>query len=162
MTPGGGGRDSSLVIVRSRETVRGRIVHTLTAFEPSFPEETARWADSTTGNRPADYQAFKAARAARIIERIYRACPEYRGHLHLLDSASLLTYRDWLNSPTGAAYGIKQKTRQLNLVGRLPLVNLFAAGQSAILPGVVGAMMSAFVVCRSLLGISSYQQPACN
>ena len=80
----------------------------------------------------------------------------------MLDSASILTYRDWLHSPTGAAYGIKQKTRQINLVGRLPLTNLFAAGQSAILPGVVGAMMSSFVVCRGLLGISSYQQPACN
>jgi len=162
LTPGGPERDSSLVIVRSRETVRGRTVHTLTAFEPSFPEETARWAESTTGNRPADYLAFKADRSARIVGRIYRACPEYRGRLHLLDSASLLTYRDWLNSPTGAAYGIKQKTHQLNLLGRLPLTNLFAAGQSAILPGVVGAMMSAFVVCRSLLGVSSYHQPACN
>jgi phytoene dehydrogenase-like protein len=95
-----------------------------------------------------------------MVERIYQACPEYRGNLHVLDSASTLTYRDWLHSPTGAAYGIKQKTRQLNLVGRLPLANLFAAGQSSILPGVVGAMMSAFVVCRSLLGISSYKQPA--
>jgi all-trans-retinol 13,14-reductase len=155
-------RDSSLVIVRSRENVRNRIVHTLTAFEPSFPEETARWVESTTGRRPADYHAFKAARAARILERIFRACPEYRGCLQLLDSASLLTYRDWLNSPTGAAYGIKQKCRQMNLVGRLPVANLFAAGQSAILPGVVGSMMSAFVVCRSLLGVSSYHQPACN
>ena len=161
LTPGNG-RDSSLVIVRSREIVRGRAVHTLTAFEPSFPEETARWADSTTGNRPAGYQAFKASRAERIVARIYRACPEYRGRLRLLDSATTLTYRDWLHSPTGAAYGIKQKTRQLNLVGRLPLANLFVAGQSAILPGVVGAMMSAFVVCRGLLGVSSYQQPVCN
>jgi all-trans-retinol 13,14-reductase len=106
--------------------------------------------------------AFKAARSARMVERIYRAYPEYRGHLHLLDSASLLTYRDWLNSPTGGAYGIKQKIHQLNLVGRLPLANLFAAGQSAILPGVVGAMMSGFVVCRGLLGHSSSPQPACH
>jgi len=161
LTPGGE-RDSSLVIVRGRENVRGRTVQTLTAFEPSFPGETARWEDTSTGRRPADYLAFKAARAARIVERICRACPEYRGRLRLLDSASLLTYRDWLNSPTGAAYGIKQKTHQFNLVGRLPLINLFVAGQSAILPGVVGAMMSAFVVCRGLLGVSSYRQPACN
>ena len=158
----GEGRDSPLVIVRSRESVRGKNVHTLTAFEPEFPEETAAWADTTTGNRPADYHAFKAARTARIVERICRVCPECEGHLNVLDSASILTYRDWLHSPTGAAYGIKQKTRQINLVGRLPLTNLFAAGQSAILPGVVGAMMSSFVVCRGLLGISSYQQPACN
>ena len=157
-----GEHDSALVIVSSRESVRGRIVHTLTAFEASFPEETARWAESTTGSRPADYQAYKERRAAQILERIYKAYPEYRDRIHLLDTASTLTYRDWLHSPTGAAYGIKQKTNQVNLVGRLPLANLYAAGQSAILPGVVGAMMSSFVVCRSLLGITSYRQPVCN
>jgi len=161
LTPNGG-HDSALVIVRGRERARGRVVQTLTAFEPSFPEETARWSDTNTGERPADYQAYKDRRAARILERIYRAYPDYRGRLSLLDTASTLTYRDWLHSPTGAAYGIKQKTNQMNLVGRLPLANLYAAGQSAILPGVVGAMMSAFVVCRGLLGISSYQQPACS
>jgi len=161
LTPGSA-RDSALVIVRSRETVRGRIVHTLTAFEPSFPEETAPWANTKTGSRPADYKAYKEHRASRILERIFTAYPEYRNHLQLLDSASTLTYRDWLHSPSGAAYGIKQKTQQVNLIGRLPLVNLYAAGQSAILPGVVGAMMSSFVVCRGLLGISSYQQPACS
>jgi len=161
LTPGSG-QDSALVIVRSRETLRDRIVHTLTAFEPSFPEETARWSNTETGSRPADYQAYKERRAARILERIFMAYPEYRDRLRLLDSASTLTYRDWLHSPAGAAYGIKQKACQVNLVGRLPLANLYAAGQSAILPGVVGAMMSAFVVCRGLLGISSYPQPACS
>lgn len=161
LTPGSE-RDSALVLVRSRETVRGRVVHTLTAFEPSFPEETARWAQTETGSRPADYQAYKDRRAARILERIFKAYPEYRSRLKLIDSASTLTYRDWLHSPSGAAYGIKQKAGQVNLVGRLPLANLYVAGQSAILPGVVGAMMSAFVVCRGLLGISSYQQPACS
>ena len=156
------GNDSALVIVRSRETLRGRVVQTLTAFEPSFPDEVDAWRDTATGERPADYQAYKDQRAARIVERILAACPEYRGHLNLIDSASTLTYRDWLHSPAGAAYGIRQKTGQMNVVGRLPLANLYAAGQSAILPGVVGAMMSSFVVCRALLGITSYQQPVCS
>jgi hypothetical protein len=30
--------------------------------------------------------------------------------------------------------------------------NLYAAGQSALLPGVLGAMMSSLLVCRNLLG----------
>ena len=161
--------ESALVIVLGREEVRGKRVCTLTAFEPVSPEDVEPWRDTATGERPAAYQDYKDQRAARIIERIVKACPEYEGRIRLVDSASTLTYRDWLNSPTGAAYGIKQKVGQLNLVGRLPLANWFAAGQSAVLPGIVGAMMSAFVVCRGILGLRSYparamakQEPVCS
>ena len=34
--------------------------------------------------------------------------------------------------------------------GKLPLRNVYAAGQSSLLPGVIGAMMSAFIVGRSI------------
>ncbi len=64
----------------------------------------------------------------------------------------MLTFRDRLNSPGGSAYGIKQKMGQFNLQGKLPLRNVYAAGQSALLPGVLGAMMSSFVVARSVIG----------
>jgi phytoene dehydrogenase-like protein len=61
-----------------------------------------------------------------------------------------------LNSPDGSAYGVKQKIGQFNLLGRLPLRNTYAAGQSALLPGVVGAMMSSFIVGRKLLESEDY------
>jgi all-trans-retinol 13,14-reductase len=64
----------------------------------------------------------------------------------------MLTFRDYLNSFDGAAYGIKQKIGQYNLIGKLPVRNLFVAGQSALLPGVTGAMMSSFIVIRQVLG----------
>jgi len=64
----------------------------------------------------------------------------------------MLTYRDYLNSPDGSAYGIKQKVGQYNLIGKLPVRNLFAAGQSSLLPGIAGAMMSSFIVTRAVLG----------
>jgi phytoene dehydrogenase-like protein len=162
LTPHPGG-ESAMVIVRSRENVLGREVHTLTAFEPVSADEVAEWSGTRTGERPDAYQKYKDRRVARMLERIVRACPEYRGRIRMFESASTLTYRDWLNSPTGAAYGIRQKVGQINLVGRLPVSNLHAAGQSALLPGIVGAMMSSFVVCRGILGFNSSpaRQPAC-
>ena len=69
----------------------------------------------------------------------------------MMDAASPLTFRDYLNSPDGSAYGVKQKIGQFNLFGRLPLRNTYAAGQSALLPGLVGAMMSSFILARKLL-----------
>ena len=69
----------------------------------------------------------------------------------MVDAASPLTFRDYLNSPDGSAYGVKQKIGQFNVLGRLPLRNMYAAGQSSLLPGIVGAMMSSFIVGRKII-----------
>jgi len=84
--------------------------------------------------------------------------PQYRDEFSILDAASVLTFRDYLFSPEGNAYGIKQKMGQFNLFGKLPLVNLYVAGQSAVLPGIVGAMLSSFIVVRSLIGKEKYNR----
>jgi len=132
-----------------------RVVNT---FEAAFPNQVARWSQSRVGLRPADYGAYKRAKTARIVERIGAACPPQEGEFRVYDSASMLTFRDYLNSPDGSAYGIRQKLGQHNLFGRLPLRNLFAAGQSAVLPGVVGAMMSSFILWRSFVTPERYLQ----
>jgi len=44
------------------------------------------------------------------------------------------------------------------VLGRLPIHNLYAAGQCALLPGIVGAITSAFLVCRSLLGYETFRR----
>ena len=73
-----------------------------------------------------------------------------------MDAGSVLTLRDYLNNPDGSAYGVKQKIGQFNVIGKLPLHNLFAAGQSALLPGIIGAMMSSLIVGRAVVGKARY------
>ena len=51
---------------------------------------------------------------------------------------------------------MKQKIGQFNLLGKLRLRNTYAAGQSSLLPGLVGAMMSSFIVGRSIVGKEEY------
>ncbi|MCF8044643.1 MAG: hypothetical protein K9J83_02190, partial [Desulfarculaceae bacterium] len=148
--------DFPLVMIKSSETVKGKTVNLVNAFEMSHFEHVAQWADSKVGNRPASYHAYKKEKTERIMERITRFFPEYENRLEVLDTASMLTFRDYLNTPYGCAYGIKQKIGQFNLFGRLPFRNLYAAGQSALLPGVVGAMMSSFILCRTLVGRNAY------
>jgi hypothetical protein len=45
---------------------------------------------------------------------------------------------------------------QFNLIGKLPLHNVYAAGQSAVLPGIIGAMMSSLIVGRAVVGKENY------
>lgn len=142
-----------LVIMKSRECDRaGRPRNILNAFEVSYPEDVAVWAGTHAGKRPDDYQAYKQRRVDQMKARIFNWYPDYRDHFRFLDSASMLTFRDYLSSPFGSAYGIKQKMGQFNLFGRLPLRNVYAAGQNAALPGLVGTMLASFVMGRGLLG----------
>ncbi len=132
-----------------------QIVHVL---QPSFPEEVSAWQDSFTGARSQEYQDYKTAKVENIKEHIFNVIPSYRNGLKVVDAASVLTFRDFLNSPDGSAYGIKQKIGQYNLIGRLPLRNLYAAGQSSILPGIIGAMVSSIIVGRSIVGKEQYEK----
>lgn len=146
----------ALAIFQSREEVGGRSFHMLNAMEPSFFREVAPWQESEPGRRPAEYQEYKQRHAAAICEHIGRVLPEVSNSLRVYETASMLTFRDYLSSPDGCAYGIRQKVGQFNLFGKLPLRNLYAAGQSAVLPGILGAMLSSFIVARSILDKATY------
>lgn len=133
----------------------GKICHTVTAFENVFQEETGKWKETKTGNRGPEYLEYKRRKCAGIERKIYELYPEFRGAMKILDTASMLTYRDYL-SPYGSAYGIRQKTGQMNLFGKLPIRNFYAAGQNALLPGAMGAMLSAFIIWRKVVGEDIY------
>ena len=142
----------ALVLIGSHEIVDGTPRRVATLLEPSFPHDVSRWAGTSRGGRPADYTAYKEKRVADILQHLHRVQPDFGRDLKVIGSASVLTYRDYLNSYDGSAYGIKQKIGQFNLIGRLPGRSLYAAGQSALLPGVAGAMMSSFIVSRAIMG----------
>ncbi|CCK81989.1 phytoene desaturase family protein [Desulfobacula toluolica] len=148
--------DLPLVIVRNSEETKTKNVNVINAFELSHWEHVKKWADSTTGKRSSEYKEYKRKTTSRICERIIKIFPEYKDCLEVIDSASMLTFRDYLNNPFGSAYGIKQKIGQFNLFGRIQYKNTFAAGQSAILPGIIGAMISGFTICRYLLSKDVY------
>jgi all-trans-retinol 13,14-reductase len=146
-----------MMVLRSREKGSDGPVNTMTALEVAFPESTAHWAQTKLKRRPPEYYQYKRRRTESIVSRIEAHIPECRG-ARIIDSASSLTYRDYLHNPDGSAYGIRQKLGQINLSGRMPISNLYAAGQSALLPGVLGAMTSAFFVCRSILGRDAFRE----
>lgn len=145
--PGRRDMDSMLFCITGKEEG----TRTLTILEAVCPEDMAEWKDSSLMKRPAAYTEYKVRKTDRIMERIYSHLPKLKGHFQVLDSSSPLTFRDYLYSPDGSAYGVKQKMGQFNVLGRLPLRNLYAAGQSSVLPGVMGAMVSSFIVCRQML-----------
>jgi all-trans-retinol 13,14-reductase len=146
----------ALVIIKSPNGAEDGTGKGICILEPSFPEHVSAWMDSRRGKRPQEYIEYKKTRVDAIREHVCGVFPEYRESLDFVDAGSLLTFKDYLNSPDGSAYGVKQKMGQFNLVGKLRLHNLFAAGQSALLPGIIGAMMSSLIVGRSVMGKEQY------
>lgn len=142
----------ALVIIKPPENVEKGTGRAICILEPSFPGEVSAWNDSRRGKRPQTYLDYKQSRIETSKEHIFSVFPEYRESLDILDAGSVLTLRDYLNNPDGSAYGVKQKMGQFNLIGKLPLHNLYAAGQSSLLPGIIGAMMSSLIVGRSVVG----------
>lgn len=155
LDPGYGGVPA-LVIIKSPDGPGGSTANGICILEPSFFEQVGDWRASRRGQRPPEYREYKQARIEAIREHIFRVFPGYRQTLEVIDAGSMLTYKDYLNSPNGSAYGVKQKMGQFNLIGKLPLHNLFAAGQSSLLPGVIGAMMSSLIVGRAVMGKEQY------
>ena len=146
----------ALVIIKAPEAAEGGRGNGICILEPSFAEQVAPWSTTRRGSRPQGYLDYKMARIAAIREHIFSVLPTYRDTLEFVDAGSMLTFKDYLNSPDGSAYGVKQKMGQFNLIGKLPLHNLFAAGQSALLPGIIGGMMSSLIVGRAVLGKEQY------
>ena len=151
LDPGYGG-EPALVVIKSPEQPEQGRAKGVCILEPSFPEQVSEWSDSRRGKRPQEYLDYKKQRVEKIREHIFRTLPGYRDALEFIDAGSLLTARDYLHSPDGSAYGVKQKMGQFNLMGKLSLHNLYAAGQSALLPGIIGAMMSSLIIGRFVVG----------
>jgi phytoene dehydrogenase-like protein len=99
----------ALAVIRSSEVTGGKNNCVINAFEPEFFSSVKRWEKSSVGKRPTAYYEQKKHKIDKIKERICNLYPQYRGKLKILDAASVLTFRDYLSSPEGNAYGIKQK-----------------------------------------------------
>jgi phytoene dehydrogenase-like protein len=146
----------ALVIMKLPDSAEGSGQNGICILEPSFFEQVSVWSDSRRGTRSQAYLDYKRARVEAIKDHIFSIIPEYRESLDIIDAGSMLTFKEYLNSPDGSAYGVQQKMGQFNLIGKLPLHNLYAAGQSSLLPGIIGAMMSSLIVGRAVLGKEQY------
>ena len=66
--------------------------------------------------------------------------------------ATPLTFRHYTGSPSGGVYGVKRRVGQFNPIPPTRVKGLYLTGQAVVLPGLMGAMVSAFVTAGSILG----------
>ena len=99
----------------------------------------------------AGYQEFKSLQVSDIEREILSIRPELAGKLRCLVSATPLTCLDY-DPPSGSAYGARCVCGEARSFGRVGLSNIHFAGQSALVPGVMGTMLTSFSVFRQAVG----------
>ncbi len=122
----------------------------VTAFCLSRLGEWSPWADSRTGQRPASYHAAKKAAGDRLMSVLEQQWPGARAEAEIVDSFTPLTFRDYTLASGGTAFGLK-KTNHVYMPSQTRIHGLYLAGQSIILSGVLGSVISAIRACQCIL-----------
>ena len=136
----------------------GKAKHGFIAICPMSKEQTKPLVDPVSQGRSANYKFLKEEIAEKMVRSIKIAYPEIARKITDVISATPLTLRDYTNSPFGSLYGVKHKIGQYNPMPVTRLKGLFLAGQAVTAPGIMGAMMSGFLACGTILGHEKLQK----
>ena len=117
-------------------------------------QECKAWEDTRVGHRGEDYKAFCKQKTEQCLTLAEQYIPGLRDMVEHCYTSTPLTYRDYLGSPEGGAFGMRKDCRAPMLSFHsvsTPLPNLLLTGQSIILPGIEGVTMTAFETCSRII-----------
>lgn len=114
--------------------------------------KNAFWSQCHTPNPGGDYDRFKEEITNRLRTYIEAVIPELKRNISFAECATPCTLMKFMNSPTGSLYGVKHKMGQLNPIPLTKIKNLYLAGQAVTAPGIMGAVISAFLACGYIVG----------
>jgi len=100
--------------------------------------------------RPA-CEAFKEQATEEALERMEEMFPELKGRYRRIATLSGCRHEKYLGAWQGSIYGCKQNAGDASLGPLGPLRGLYIAGQSANAPGVMGAIISAFLAAMQIV-----------
>jgi all-trans-retinol 13,14-reductase len=146
--------DPSTLFISPVESSPG-YARTLSIMAPMDWSLWSRWEGTSRAHRPDDYQQAKAKVAQALIRRVEEVWPGVGAQVEFWDGATPLTFQDYTGTWQGSAYGLKKscsRLREATLSVRTRLENLVLAGQSVVLPGIMGVTISAMAAAGCIVG----------
>lgn len=124
-------------------------------------KEVEQWKDTFNtvlhpGDRGAEYEAFKKAKAEKLLDCVEKKFPGLRDAIHSYYTSTPLTFRDYMGTTDGSIYGIAKDYKdplRTFISPRTKIENLLFTGQNINLHGVLGVTVSALVTCSMILGL---------
>ena len=123
----------------------------ITVVAPASAAGFEAYAAYAPGKRPAAYGELKARILERMERRIRELCPELAS-VDFIDGATPATLAYYLDNPAGALYGIRRPYTGFAPPPVTRVAGFAIAGQGVVAPGVLGAVISAFVTCGLITG----------
>lgn len=114
-----------------------------------------RWANTVVGKRGEDYKAWKNEMMNRILDKMERLYPGFRGCIEFVEAASPLTIRDYYAAPEGAIFGVKKDCENLYssfIPFKTKIENLFQTGQNVNIHGCCGVPLTAINTTEAIVG----------
>ena len=128
--------------------------HTCESFAFVGYEGFEKWAHTTYGARPADYEAMKEDLAWRMVRGLEKHIPGLSQHIVFYSLGTPLTNEHYLNATRGNLYGTDKRPDQLGPWGFYPRTEfegLFLCGASILSQGVAGVTQSGINAARAIL-----------
>ncbi|MDP3451555.1 MAG: NAD(P)/FAD-dependent oxidoreductase [Bacteroidales bacterium] len=125
--------------------------------------EVERWSDTIVEMRGEEYREFKERVSNEMISLADSHLPGLKAAILNSSSASPLTFRDYLGTPQGSAYGLmKSFSSPLSTIipPKTKVQNLYLAGQSLNFHGVMGVTVTSLLTCSAILGTNVLTEEA--
>jgi len=133
-----------------------RGTHTLEAFSFVGTQSFRDWAGSKYGERPADYEAKKAALTSRMLRAVERVIPGLEGRTVFKELGTPLSNVHYCAATDGNLYGTEKSKWQVGpwawpIKSAVP--GLWMCGASTLSHGVLGATFSGLVAAKAIAGV---------
>lgn len=118
------------------------------------------WVHTRRGQRGPDYLSAKDRLARQLIADIEPLTGAFDG-LRIIDVFTPLSFRDWVASPAGSAYGVMHSTDQMMsaaFLNRTSLKGLYLAGQSVMAPGILGVIIGSLATVQFIVGPERFRR----
>ena len=129
---------------------RKMIINCLMPFSVVEP-----WVHTTVGHRGEAYRTWKEKHIQKILDKMERLYPGFRGKIEYVEASSPLTIRDYYHQPEGALYGVRKDCKNM-MLSQIPIYtkvrNLFLTGQNINLHGICGVPLTAINTAEAIVG----------
>lgn len=127
----------------------------MTLMVPVNTSEFNQWADSTVERRGKEYKEFKDQYTNQVLEFLRQKGFDFKDNIEFILTASPLTFRDYMGTTDGAAYGILKDYRfpEISFIStKSKLQNFYMTGQNLNVHGALGVTLTSMLTCAEFLG----------
>ncbi len=114
-----------------------------------------KWRGTHTPRRDPEYRTLKQRLTENIMAMLRERMPELAAHIHVVESATPLTIRDYARYPGGGIYGLQPGLDAQGRNGvrrRTRYAGLYVTGAGTGTPGILGACVTGFAAAGAILG----------